>query len=504
MRAVEDTPRTAARGWGLVWALFAASSALYFLSGNEADNDLWVHLKIGLDILRQGTVPHFDSYSYTAAGATWIDHEWLTHLLFGAVYRAGGDPALLGLKLAIAATTAALLARSVARRAASPHVRGVILVLAFAVLARGFAIRPQIISYALVAFVFCWLDALQTPGVFTAAALAASIVLWANLHGGVLLGVGIAGLYALWLLGTDKRAAVRIGIATALAVVAALFANPYGPSLGTYLFHELSAPHPITEWQPLAWEPAQATFLALAALFVIALPFVREWRRRGWEVALAALLFWMAFHQQRHTPLFAIAAAPVIAAGLQRRARDPALAGTLASVGRGTAIDRRCDRRAGVAADRLDRGPARRESIRHRLPRERLPGRRRALHRRQRRRRQPRPAARVGRLRAVAPRPGGEGLPRWALCDRLPAAGRRGELRLLRGRQRMEPPHRGLPHQPRPGAGGERLRIRDSTEWRPVYVDSVAIVYARRDSPEVRPLPPLVRNTAPVGMSTFP
>lgn len=307
------------RRWGPVWAVFAVTSAVYFLSSNEADNDLWVHVRIGLDILASGTVPRADTYSYTATGAAWIDHEWLTHLLFGAVYGWAGGAGLLAMKLIVAGGTAALLGAAILRRAASPHVRGAVLVLALAVLARGFAIRPQIASYLAVALLLAWLQAAPRAPWRVAAGLVVLIVVWANAHGGVLLGIGIAGLCAGWHLLETPRAGVILCAAAVAAVGLALVANPYGPGLAGYLWHELSAPHPITEWQPIGWEAAHGTFLLLAALFVAGLPFA-SWRRHGWEIGLGAVLLVLAVRQQRHTPLFALAAAPVVAASLERAA----------------------------------------------------------------------------------------------------------------------------------------------------------------------------------------
>ena len=58
---------TSTRRWGAVWALLVASSGVYFLGDNEADNDLWVHVRIGLQVIAEG-VPRVDTWSYTAAG----------------------------------------------------------------------------------------------------------------------------------------------------------------------------------------------------------------------------------------------------------------------------------------------------------------------------------------------------------------------------------------------------------------------------------------------------
>ncbi len=66
-----------------------------------ADVDLWGHLKFGQDILREGSLPRTDSYSYTAPGSQWINHEWLMEVLFYTIFLAAGSPGLVLFKLVL-------------------------------------------------------------------------------------------------------------------------------------------------------------------------------------------------------------------------------------------------------------------------------------------------------------------------------------------------------------------------------------------------------------------
>src|SRR4051794_33597837 len=89
----------------MVWlALFlVVASALHFLGGNVADPDLWGHVRYGEMILDGHGLPRADIFSYTAAGAPFYDHEWLSDLVFASLYRIGGSAALVLLKLAACA-----------------------------------------------------------------------------------------------------------------------------------------------------------------------------------------------------------------------------------------------------------------------------------------------------------------------------------------------------------------------------------------------------------------
>ena len=308
------------------WALLVASSALYFLADNEADNDLWVHLFSGRRILERGAVPRLDDASYTAAGLPWVDHEWLTQVLFAWMFAHGGSTALWLLKLGIALLTAWLVWLPLARHARAWWVRGPVMVLALAALSRGYAVRPQIVTMLGVAALLAWLERRDGRLHWSEfAAVAAAFVLWSNAHGAVVVGLGILALCAAepWLkaaLGvtpapaTLHRAALALPIALLAAAIVAICLTPYGADLFAYVIRELRAPHPLSEWQPVALaDPAQRPFLLMLAALVVTLPFARLLRRHWWWAGLVAGLAVLALRQQRHTPLFALCAAAPLA-----------------------------------------------------------------------------------------------------------------------------------------------------------------------------------------------
>jgi hypothetical protein len=308
----------AARWVARAWTLLAATSALYFLADNEADNDLWVHLFSGRLILAAGVPPRVDDLSYTAAGLPWVDHEWLTQVAFAGLFEVGGAPALWLTKVAVALLTAWCVWRSVAARASSWWVRGAILVLVFATLARGYAVRPQIITYLGVAALLGWLDRLDTgrrlPAWAIMTVVAIGFALWANAHGGFIFGVGMLALFALGSRHAPAGASRSLRLAMLVVAAAAACLNPYGPALFTYIASELSAPHPLTEWQPVPLaDPAHLPFLVLLGAWVATLPFSHAARRQPWRAVLVAITALMALRHQRHTPLLALCAAAPLA-----------------------------------------------------------------------------------------------------------------------------------------------------------------------------------------------
>ncbi len=313
--------RSARAGQSGVWAFLLLSSVVYFFSINEADNDLWGHVLFGGQILATGAIPRVDTYSYTVPGQPWMNHEWLSQIVLAAAYRWAGSPGLLLLKFGIATLTFLLLLSMIRQRSATPYIWGSVGLLAVAVLARGFAIRPQIFTYCGAALTLWLIDRYRRGEQQALWFFPLLFLAWANLHGGFILGLGILGFYSCATLMSDGGRPWQPWVAV-IASVAVTTLNPYGPRLLLYIWNELSRTHPITEWQRAApTDAAQFAFFVLFAALVATLPLRRHWRDDGWEAVLAVGVGLLALRHQRHTPVFALCAAAPLAAQLEQ-ARD--------------------------------------------------------------------------------------------------------------------------------------------------------------------------------------
>ena len=310
----------------LILRLLLVSSLFYFFSYPEVDPDLWGHLFFGREILREHSLLLQNLYSYTAPGYPWINHEWLAEIIFYAVYRLFGSPGLILLKTSVGAGIVWLLDQIMKRRGASLLIRAISLIWVMALLSPGFNIRPQIFTYflfALLLFLFCLYEDGKKTALYGAPFL---MLLWVNLHGGFLAGVGSLGLFSIWsavtgLWNQGKKPAVftRAFILLTLTGVALLF-NPFGVGLLSFLARDLLVERSITEWQPIPMLDLSFLEFKLAVLF-IALFSVRSASLRRWDFILAVVAAIFAFRYQRHTPLFAIAAAPFLAAAVERLIR---------------------------------------------------------------------------------------------------------------------------------------------------------------------------------------
>jgi len=336
--------------------LLVVASALHFLGGNVADPDLWGHLRYGEMILGGHGLPRADVFSYTALGAPFYDHEWLSDLVFAALYAVGGSAALVMLKLLACATMLGAIldaSRTLEERLtpgerAHPLVVAAVLIAALAVIAPGATFRPQLFTMLFLAVEVAVLlrgDRRLRAGAtlpLELAGLPLLLLVWANLHGGFLVGLGLVGIYGAATIGEALLARLRghrgafttrqLGALAAVCVlaVAAPIVNPYGVELYRYLRNTLDMHDEISEWHPVVLLSAE--FFRFKLLCVaVASAIAVLWKRRRAAATSASLLAWLvpflgiaalsAFRHQRHTVLFGIAAAPILIVAVEQARR---------------------------------------------------------------------------------------------------------------------------------------------------------------------------------------
>jgi len=315
-----------------VWLWIAALALVLGAAFNafttmSADTDLWGHLRFGEAHWESGQLERSDPYSFTS-GEVWINHEWLSELVFFAGYKIGGDFGLLVLKLILGLTTMFLLVGTSVRRGASPLVIAVVLPLAAFGLTPGFMFRPQVFSFVLFAVTLALIRVDLPVGRRAVLALPLVVALWVNLHGGFLIGCAVVAAVVLSeSVVTGARGLSKGDLrwiwAGAIGAAIATLLNPYGIELLRFLFRSLSLPRPIGEWDPLP--PFDSSFPEIKVMLALALAIGiwLGWRRelRVAEGAVLLLTIFATLKHQRHAPFFLIAAAPLVADGLSRLTR---------------------------------------------------------------------------------------------------------------------------------------------------------------------------------------
>lgn len=280
--------------------LVGAIGALPFLSVVQADPDLWWHVRTGRRIIAERGLPSVDDWSFTAAGRDWVNHEWLSDVFMAVAYESAGGSGLLVLRGILFIALVAGLVIAIANRVEHPLAVFVIVMATVPVLGTFINMRAHSFTYALLVWTVVVLDLARRRDLRWLYALPLVMLVWVNLHGGFLLGLGFIGASLLaMLLGLDgirrldaaeRRTVVGVGIAT----LAATLVTPFGADLYGYLASELTANHSIvSEWQPVSGSQVPffwLYFLVPMALYLLA----RRWRNVTLAVFLAvtALQTW--------------------------------------------------------------------------------------------------------------------------------------------------------------------------------------------------------------------
>jgi hypothetical protein len=244
-----------------------------------ADQDPFWHIAVGRWILEHGAVPHRDLFSHTMPDAPWVAHEWLSEAVIAWAYDHCGWAGLAALAAGAFAAALALLAGYLERWL--PPVPTLLAVFgAFGLCLGHLHARPHVFGLPLMVVWFATLDRARAERRRPPFWLAAVMLLWANLHGGYVLGLGLAALIgaeAVFEAAARERARTALGWSAfgALALLAAL-ATPNGlaglalPFNLARMDYALSA---IGEWRSPDFHHPQPLELWLYAGLVGALTF---------------------------------------------------------------------------------------------------------------------------------------------------------------------------------------------------------------------------------------
>jgi hypothetical protein len=293
--------------------------AWYFrqLAIRDDDPDVWGRLAMGRQLVEAGRIVHEPTFAYTPTWPTWVDHEWLTGVIFYGVHGAFGEPGLLALKasLGLVVLTAVLATAALHGRIGVGPL--FVAALALPTIGYGFAPRAQTITYALVAVWIFLLERHRATGRYGSLwCIPPLAALWASCHGGFVVGLGLLAVYALF--ARRRRALVVTLIAAALATLV----NPYGPRLWSWIAYATTMSREgISEWVPMSFHRSTIFFwilLAVTAIGVVRLLPLRRFAARPPPKegeGLRAPIVWLAItaivslFTIRHMPFFGIAAA---------------------------------------------------------------------------------------------------------------------------------------------------------------------------------------------------
>jgi hypothetical protein len=340
---VERGPREAAPGRSgrlvgrLAWLALVLLATSVLASSHWVDPDLWGHMAVGRETVRLGWPPPEDPFSYMPTIRPFVYHEWLSGVAFYAALTHAGAWSLKVATVGLGLLTLGVAGLAARRLGASPVAIFVVTLVTLPSFSLGYVpIRPQAFTFLLFAVTLWILVAFDRGSRRVLWALPPLFVLWANLHGGFVAGLGVIALFvaARTLAG---RPPWHLCVAGAVAAAATLV-NPYGLQYWRYLARALSMTRPyIVEWmpvyhrllEPVYWDSQTLVRDALRLVFIgLTLLAVIGARSRYWPgVLILVVTGYLGLRHLKHLPLLAIAGIAFVPAHL-----TPLLERTLAGL----------------------------------------------------------------------------------------------------------------------------------------------------------------------------
>jgi hypothetical protein len=277
--------------------------------------DLAYHVRAGTEVLA-GSIPRADSYSFTVAGAPWLDQQWGAQGLMALAHGAGGFGMLTVLRGLMIGGAFGLIYLACRARGADPRASSLLSLAGFVACLQTLAMRPQLFAVVLFAATL-WILAGRHQHPNRMWAIPAIALFWSQLHGTFFMAGMLVGL-ALVEDRTERRGGYRRTWVILLASIAITLVNPFGFGAWTYVKDLGTNPvirRTITEWAPTS----TSTFSG--AVFFLSAAAIAGWLARRREPAPWGTLAWLGtffvltLPAQRGIVWWALVA-PVAVAGL--------------------------------------------------------------------------------------------------------------------------------------------------------------------------------------------
>ena len=243
------------------------------LARAELIGDTWMMLVGGREIAQHG-LPHRDTLFLWTHGRPWVDQQWLAQLTYYGLHVSGGVRLVLIVNTFFVVGAAATVFVFARLRGASPRAIFLIAVLLPLMAPWALQVRAQAPAQLLFAATFGLLT-LRGPLTWARVGVVlALLLLWANVHGTVVMGAGLTmlcGLFAAKAAGGSRR---RPALALVFLSPLCVLASPYGAELGGYyrdLLMNPLLPKFVAEWKTSTPGVLTAVFYAalLGGLFLL-------------------------------------------------------------------------------------------------------------------------------------------------------------------------------------------------------------------------------------------
>jgi hypothetical protein len=305
-----------------VFQVYVFAYTFLFAARPMSDADFWFYLKIGQNILNTGTIPRAEQFSFTFPGIPYVAHGWLSGVLLYLGYVRLGTNALIVI-FALLTTLAFWIAFK--RANSHPFISGFATLIAVWTVLPNIGVRARVFTILFASIYLFVLGRFVTNGGRAIWLLIPLMVLWANLHGGFLIGLALIGLTAFGML-LDGCAEgqqwnqrwLRLWTLLVVLVVcgAAALLNPYGIHIYTLPIKVVTSPvfqNLVIDWFSPDFHLPTTTPLMLLIVMTIAAIALSPKRIKPSELLLFLATLYATLKTQRNAVVLALVAVPIFA-----------------------------------------------------------------------------------------------------------------------------------------------------------------------------------------------
>lgn len=218
------------------------------LNSNQFDYDLWARLIAGMGVIDGVQVLKADFLSYTPVHV-WYDHEWGSGVIFYAFLKYLGPFSLIILESLLYFGIFAIITRIIKLRSKVEPYSILFYILPVLALEQNFnnPIRCHLFSFFFFTFFIYLLELSRKGKNWGLYLIPLLVVLWNNIHGGVVSGIGLLVMYAFGEL--LNRKPFKKYIITFIISAPLLIINPWGYDYIKFLLSANTMQRPdIAEW----------------------------------------------------------------------------------------------------------------------------------------------------------------------------------------------------------------------------------------------------------------
>jgi hypothetical protein len=285
------------------------------------DTDTWWHIRSGEYTLTRGII-YADPFSFTKAGEPWINHSWGAQIILFAIWQLAGN-----FGLAVYTATLATAGMWFVYRVSSGNVylKAFAVVIGAATAAVFWSPRPQMLSFLLSAVILYLLYLHKRENLDRLWYIPPIMAVWSNLHAGFSIGFilllgSIGGELAGNIFNPGGQhvvpwTGVRKMILVTVISAAAIVINPYGLNMLAVPFQTIgigALQNFIQEWNSPNFHERQTWPFVILLLGLLGAVGASK-RRLDWtDFVLCAGTAFMGLMAGRNLAVFAVVATPVL------------------------------------------------------------------------------------------------------------------------------------------------------------------------------------------------